>query len=106
MEVVDGPRAAIDYFPLDDRVRFHVVDWPEGDTPRAWPPPLLGRGEPGRVLFHRLDQSCLLVGVVERDETERVAPGAAARALGGRADGLRNPRPPQALTGRLQLGLY
>jgi hypothetical protein len=106
MELADGPRTAIDYFPLDDRVRFHVVDCPEPDTPRAWPPPLLGRGEPGRVLFHRLDQSCLLVGVVERDEAERVAPSAVARSLGGRGDGLRNPRPPRSLTGRLQLGLY
>jgi hypothetical protein len=106
MEVADGPRAAIDYFPLDDRVRFHVVDWPEGDTPRGWPPRMSGRGETGRVLFHRLDESCLLVGVVERDETEHIAPCAAARALGGRADGLRNPRPLRALTGRLQLGLY
>jgi hypothetical protein len=102
MEVADGPRTAMDYFPLSDRVRFHVVAADDA----AWPPRLLGRGERGRVLFHRLDESCLLVGVVERDEVERVEPSAEALALGGVADGLRNPRPPAELSGRLQLGLY
>ena len=28
MEMADSHRLAMDYFPLDDRVRFHVVDWP------------------------------------------------------------------------------
>jgi hypothetical protein len=108
MEVADGPRQALDYFPLGDRVCFHVVaaGEPEGGAAPAWPPPEQERGRPGRVLFHRLDWSCLLVGVVERDEAERVAPSAAALALGGTADGLRNPRPPAALGGRLRLGLY
>jgi hypothetical protein len=101
MEMADGPRQALDYFPLDDRVRFHVVA-----EAAEWPPRLRGRGQTGRVLFHRLDESCLLVGVLERDEAERVAPDDAARALGGRADGLRNPRPAAALAGSLQLGLY
>jgi hypothetical protein len=58
------------------------------------------------VLFHRLDESSLLVGVVERDEAERVEASEAARSLGGSIDGLRNPRPPVPLAGRLQLGLY
>jgi thienamycin biosynthesis protein ThnN len=102
MEVADGPRQALDYFPLADRVRFEVVGPAEVG---GWPPER-GRGETGRVLFHRLDESCLLVGVVERDEAERVAPPPEALALGGGADGLRDPRPPAALDGRLQLGLY
>jgi thienamycin biosynthesis protein ThnN len=107
MEVADTPRHAIDYFPLCDRVQFHVVSAPApGAADAAWPPRQLGRGETGRVLFHRLDESCLLVGVVERDEAERIAPAPAARAMGGTADGLRNPCPPAAMTGRLQVGLY
>jgi hypothetical protein len=106
MEVADGPRAALDYFPLDERVQFHVVDTSGAQQGENWPPQRLGRGQSGRVLFHRLDQSCLLVGVIERDQAERIAPRAEALALGGRADGLRNPQPPTALSGRLQLGLY
>ncbi len=108
MEVADTPRQNIDYFPLSQRVLFEIVDWTDGETGRtgAWPPRRLERGQNGRVLFHRLDESCLLVGVVERDEAERIAPSEAALALGGDADGLRNPRPPVPLTSRLQLGLY
>jgi hypothetical protein len=101
MEVTDGPRRALDYFPLDDRVQFQIIE----DSPE-WPPRGCGRHEPGRVLFHRLDESCLLVGVCERDEAEAIAPTAAARALGAEADGLRNPRPLSQLAGHLQLGLY
>jgi hypothetical protein len=101
MEVADGHRLAMDYFPLGERVQFHIVDAVE-----TWPPTLRERGQPGRVLFHRLDESCLLVGVLERDQAERLAPSPEALALGGRADGLRNPQPLPALTGQLQLGLY
>jgi hypothetical protein len=108
MEIADRPRLALDYFPLGDRVVFNVIEAPGVDdaAPKVWPPRQCGQGRPGRVLFHRLDESCLLVGVIERDEAERVRPSAEARALGARADGLRNPRPPIELGGRLQVGLY
>jgi len=108
MELDDSPRKNIDYFPLGERLEFYLVSWPSEETaiPAAWPPRRVERGQVGRVLFHRLDESCLLIGVVERDEAERIAPSEAACALGGTADGLRNPRPPQPLAGRLQLGLY
>src|SRR5260370_15578618 len=65
MEVEDAPRQALDYFPLGERLGFHVVGPPAIDAEEPWPPPLLGRGGTGRVLFHRLDESCLLVGVIE-----------------------------------------
>jgi hypothetical protein len=107
MEIADGHRLAMDYYPLADRVQFHVVDWLEnGTTPGNWPPRLCERGQSGRVLFHRLDESCLLVGVLERDQAERIAPSPEALALGGHMDGLRNPQAPAALAGRLQVGLY
>jgi hypothetical protein len=108
MEVADEPRQALDYFPLGDRLRFHIVSVSEGETPAAgsWPPCEQERGCAGRVLFHRLDESCLLVGVLERDEAERVAPSPEAIALGGMADGLRNPRPAAFSEKQLQLGLY
>jgi hypothetical protein len=107
MEVADGPRQALDYFPLGDRLLLQVVaELGEADNPAGWPPEPRPRGQVGRVLFHRLDESCLLVNVLERDQAERVAPSPAARALGGAADGLRNPGPPAALAGRLRLGLY
>src|SRR5208337_4845775 len=59
MEVADAHRLALDYYPLDDRVQFHVVDWPHDDAaPGNWPPRLCEQGQSGRVLFHRLDESC------------------------------------------------
>jgi thienamycin biosynthesis protein ThnN len=108
MELADTLRQSIDYFPLGERLQFHVVEWPDEREASStlWPPRQLARGQTGRVLFHRFDESCLLVGVVERDEAERIAPSETARTLGGSADGLRNPRPPAPLAGGLQLGLY
>ncbi len=101
MEVEDGPRQALDYFPLGDRLHFEVVE-----ETGAWPPRACERGERGRVLFHRLDESCLLVGVVERDEALRVAHSPAAQALGATGDGLRDPGPAAELKEQLRLGLY
>jgi hypothetical protein len=107
MEAADGHRLAMDYFPLGDRVQFHVVSWSDDrPAPPDWPPRRCERGQVGRVLFHRLDESCLLVGVLERDQAERVAPSPEALALGCQADGLRNPQPPASLVPRLQMGLY
>jgi hypothetical protein len=104
MEMTDGHRLAMDYYPLGDRLRFFVVD---ADPANAkWPPRICERGETGRVLFHRLDESCLLVNVLERDQAERIAPTPEASALGGHRDGLRNPQVPPTLAGRLQVGLY
>lgn len=104
MEVADGHRLAMDYFPLGERLHFHVGDGVEDG--KAWPHRLCERGQSGRVLFHRLDESCLLLGVLERDQAERVAPSPEALALGCQADGLRNPGPPPALVKQLQMGLY
>jgi hypothetical protein len=102
MEVADEPRQALDYFPLGaERLCLHVVE----ETPAGWPPRVLGPGQTGRVLFHRLDESCLLVGVVERDVAERIAPSSAARRLGA-GEGLRNPRSAPELTGVVQTGIY
>ncbi len=103
MEVADAPRQNLDYYPLGERLLFQLVEPCEDPGDPARP---VCRGETGQVLFHRLDESCLLVNVRERDEAERIAPSAAARAVGGCMDGLRNPRPPAALTGRLRVGIY
>ncbi len=101
MEVADGHRMAMDYYPLGGRLAFEVVRAAD-----AWPPEPVGYGERGRVMVHRLDESALLVNAIERDEAERTPPIPEAAALGGTADGLRDPAPPAALSGKLQHGLY
>jgi hypothetical protein len=106
MEVADHVRQALDYYPLGERLSFHIVDWPHADDESpTWPPARREGGRSGRVLFHRFDESCLLVGVVERDEAERIAPSQDALALGV-GDGLRNPRPTTVLKEQVQLGIY
>jgi hypothetical protein len=99
MEVKDRPRVSLDYFPRGHRVRFEVV------RPND-PEQLCERGETGNVLFHRLDESCLLTGVLERDEAERIPPSLEAMALGWYSDGIRDPRPPSGAQSTLRIGLY
>ena len=107
MEVDDQKRDALDYYPLANRVQFHVVDYRDDEEAiDHWPPRLLEPGQTGRVLFHRLDESCLLLGVLDRDQAERVPLSEAARTLGGQVDGIRNPRPPATLQASLQQGIY
>jgi hypothetical protein len=105
MEVADTQRLALDYFPLGDRLRFHItVPAPMGAA--VWPPAPSAPGERGRVVFDRLDESCLLVGVQERDEAAFAEPSRAAGPLVCSTPGLRDPAPPQALAGSLRFGLY
>jgi hypothetical protein len=108
MEIEDRHREAMDYYPLGDRVAFHIVEelGTEKDGAPNWPPRICRQGQTGRVMFHRLDESCLLVNVMERDQAERIVPSPPTRALGGHADGLRNPRPLAALNDQLQHGIY
>jgi thienamycin biosynthesis protein ThnN len=108
MEAADSPRQALDYYPLAKRILFQIVDLQEADEtrPGVWPPQQVIYGQTGRVLFHRFDESCLLLNVLERDQAERIKASETAHSLGCEADGLRNPRPLDPLAGRLQLGLY
>jgi thienamycin biosynthesis protein ThnN len=107
MEVEDKERSSLDYFSCGDRLRVTVVEavGPEGG-PASWPPRLCQPGELGQVVFDRLDESGLLIGVPERDRAVRIPPASAARALGWQSDGLRDPGPPAPLTSKLQFGLY
>ena len=106
MEVADGPRRSLDYFPRGDRVRFEIVRTANEGEEQEWPPCPCPRGQTGLVLFHRFDESCLLVGVLERDEAERIPPSPEAQALGWHNDGIRDPRPPARRDVSLRIGLY
>lgn len=79
-----------EYFPHGRRLHYNV------DAPP---------GERGAVRFHRLDESCFLPNMVERDEAESVAPPKGLATAGFVLPGLRGPRPPEA-QGHLPEGLY
>ena len=107
MEVVDVHRTAMDYYPIGDRLIFNVVKHSEEILPiMDWPPKCLNPGQIGRVMFHRLDESCLLLGILERDQAEIISPNDSAISMGGNLNGVRNPQTPISLNGRIQVGLY
>jgi hypothetical protein len=59
----------------------------------------------GLVRFHRLDESCFMPMVVERDEAEAIPAPDGAAADGFQLPGLRDPRPPVSAAS-LSEGLY
>ena len=103
MEVADRPREAMDYFPLADRVRFHVVEWREDQN--AWPPRPVGHGgqRPSGVPPARRELSARGRGGARRGDARRPF-RRGAHAFGGRADGLRNPGPPAARRREVAVG--
>lgn len=60
----------------------------------------------GQVIFHRLDRSCFLPNVFERDEAERVELDPKLSIEGFQRYGLRDPRPPAAKRSAIQSALY
>lgn len=102
-EVVPHPDAAhVDYFALRGRLVVDVVAEAAGQVDIARP---VGHGERGRVLVHRLDESCLLPNLVERDEATCVVAPPEVEALGFARRGVRDPQPARALEAPRE-GLY
>lgn len=60
----------------------------------------------GQVVFTRLDESCFLPNMAERDEAGVSAPPAHARAAGFSGMGISNPCPPPGTPAETQEGLY
>lgn len=82
-----------DYFPLGRRLVLRVIS-PDASTR-------------GRVCFHRLDESCFLPNVIERDEADSLdAPPPGASAHGFHLPGIRDPRPAANATEAPKEGLY
>jgi hypothetical protein len=91
-QLAPDPDEPPEYFPHGARLVLEVE-----------PPEVSGRG---RVRFHRLDESCFLPNVLERDEAELAAPPASAGAAGFTLPGLRDPRPPETAPEAKSPGLY
>jgi hypothetical protein len=91
-QLAPDPDEPPEYFPHGARLVLEVE-----------PPEVSGRG---RVRFHRLDESCFLPNVLERDEAGLAAPLASAAAAGFTLPGLRDPRPPEAAPEAKSPGLY
>ncbi|MEQ8663600.1 MAG: hypothetical protein RLW62_22510 [Gammaproteobacteria bacterium] len=85
-----GPRR---YFPQSERLAVRVVD-AASRRPCAY-------GDRGRLVMYRIDASCLLPLVIERDEATRLAP-----LPGECADGFGDPRPPCTASLHVDNGIY
>jgi hypothetical protein len=91
MELAVKADREIDYFPFGKRLQFQIDSRDDS-----------GEGE---VRFTRLDETFLIVGMRERDVASLIDPPADAPAEFV-LPGLRNPRPPQSLAGKIAVGLY
>ena len=99
LEVQDRHRTNLDYFPQGSRLAFQVkpADCSEATSEV---------GAHGQLVFHRIDHSMLLLGVLERDQAELIAPSWAARQVGCKAAGIRDPGPLVNRTSDLKIGIY
>ena len=90
------------YYPRSGRLHIRVVAPP---SPDLSPAERLFRdvapGARGQVVMSRLDESCLLANVMERDDAERLPP-----AVAGLADGIGDPQPPANHTLKIDHGIY
>jgi thienamycin biosynthesis protein ThnN len=87
---------AIDYFPHGERLLLEVVD--DGGEPVA-------PGESGRVRFTRLDESMLIVRMIERDVAQSIrCPAGAPR--GFHLPGVRDPHTPASTPSGVADPLY
>jgi thienamycin biosynthesis protein ThnN len=80
----------LDYFPLPGRLHLSIVE-AEGESVELGRP--VAPGERGRVVLSRLDESFLILNLVERDRATRIEGDEETTELGLAPRGLRDPHP-------------
>lgn len=85
----DGP---LRYYPSAPRHRLRVVAL-EGGSREERLRAAVTPGESGQVVVSRLDRSCFIPNLFERDRAASLAPSKAAKALGWDFPGIHNPHP-------------
>jgi len=95
----------LDYYPQGSRLIIRLIPMNDiSDEERMRQK--VGYGERGQIMFHRLDQSGLIVNMCERDSAERIPPPSGLEYLGFRQDGFRSPEPLPDIRKQLKTGLY
>jgi hypothetical protein len=90
-QVETGDLRRPEYFPHGERLHLELAP-PDADL-AAWGGEPVGFGERGRVIASRLDESCLLVRIPERDTAVRLPARGELAAFGFTGEGLGDPRP-------------
>jgi acyl-CoA synthetase (AMP-forming)/AMP-acid ligase II len=90
------------YFPPAERIGIRVVSMDEDKTDSERLRRVVAFDERGQIVMHRLDQSCFLANVMERDSGIRVA----AASNGNNRDGIKDPQPIQTKQFIVENGIY
>ena len=93
------------YYPHGHRLIVRVVAL-EGGADRDRLGGELDRGQRGQVVLSRLDETQLIVNLMERDSAVRCSPPSGAMSDGFLQDGLRDPQPIISPTVKPAVGLY
>jgi len=90
-EATSEERGMLQYFPSAARHRIRLIPVGEG-SPEQNLDVNVGFGERGRVLVSRLDSTCFIPNLLERDVAIRVQTSPEAAALGWHFPGIENPQ--------------
>ena len=99
---------AIHYFPFGDRLVFQTVQPDSALSDEAKLATPVAEGEPGQIVFSRLDEAFMILNMFERDEGTLIQPPAELHTLGFRAHGVADPRPlrTEIKATEARIGLY
>lgn len=107
LEVEESTEFDLDYFPPGPRMIPQVVSIRDGLEPSTGRlSDIVGYGEEGQVVLHRLDEGFFIPNMFERDRAVRIAPTGKTRSMGINLDGVRNPAPLSGISKAVKVGLY
>jgi hypothetical protein len=111
LEVESNEQGNLNYFSPGPRLILRIVPRCDGSTEEEEKQQRLEQtvnyGERGQVVFHRLDESFLIINMFERDEARRIPSSPKAQELGLFLDGLGDPLPMiTSINKKSSLGIY
>jgi hypothetical protein len=86
-----SPTEGFDYYPHGTRLTVRIVPTDGGSAEQRLEQDV-PFGQRGQVVISRLDETQLIVNMMERDSAIRVAPVLSARSDGFSLDGVRDPK--------------
>jgi thienamycin biosynthesis protein ThnN len=111
LEVESNEHGDLNYFSPGPRLILRIVPRCDGSTEEQEKQQRLEQtvnyGERGQVVFHRLDESFLIINMFERDEAKRIPSSPKAQELGLFLDGVGDPLPMiTSINKKSSLGIY
>lgn len=105
-ELAHAADTGFDYYPHGCRLLARVVAMDERSSPQARLGHDVPPGERGQVVITRLDETQLIINMMERDSAALLPPPASAAEEGFVLPGLRDPQPIVNQTVKPAVGLY